>query len=813
MGSTPEKGYTSPRTPAIFAGLRNQQQWRPRGIADLVRLVVEQRRAISEPALISWCDDTLSTIHTSAGNVQPLIRAIIDALVAVGDIGRSRCFGETVLVAVAWFSVELPKFGYALLGDWATEAEPEAGHTRLVRITDRTSPEIRSNAVTLTQYLGSPTPEAVNHIKHNFYAPIQGVGPSLERIAGIFGNLDALENKILLDEANRGLIHAWADLPEVQTPSSSARILTPAQLEISSAPMDARQLIEAGPGSGKTFTACRRVAHLLEQESTQPERILILSFTRVAVAELRDRIANALPDPSNAMRIRIATFDSFAARLIKKASDEATNFGHEASIRRAIKLLRKNPIIRDFVYDLDHIIIDEAQDLVGDRCDFCNELISQIHDDCGATVFGDSAQAIYNHGISEAPTETLMELLSHDNDFIPVNLLENHRTQSRHLRNLFQDARRELIEQANTEAGNQLWASTKQRIEKAAVETGIADVVARPDLTDHVMLMRTRAEVHTLAARFREEGKPCRIRLSGRPKRIDPWIAAAIGDLPTMERVNREDIALNIARIVENVPEDIVEQTWKRLLQLSPEKSDQIHVGEVAAELHAGAPLELLLDHEGASGPLLSTIHAWKGREAAKVIILQRPSLRENSDPLEEARILFVGATRATNELRTARAIFPNYLRPLQGERRWRATQTFQEVEIGLDGDVPTPDAVLQRPLERGRSQELWQAATRNAAAIAVRSGRTWNIYTDRGDNTPEGQPLGEISATFTEALTLLPGISSIDELPSVLTNFRIVGATTSVTRKSEGGKRQISLQPMLGGLARLYRSAKQDGC
>ena len=51
---------------------------------------------------------------------------------------------------------------------------------------------------------------------------------------------------------------------------------------------DCRYLrVMAGPGTGKTFAMKRRVARLLE-EGSNPEHLLVVTFTRVAAAGLVD---------------------------------------------------------------------------------------------------------------------------------------------------------------------------------------------------------------------------------------------------------------------------------------------------------------------------------------------------------------------------------------------------------------------------------------------------------------------------------------------------------------------------------------------
>jgi len=56
-------------------------------------------------------------------------------------------------------------------------------------------------------------------------------------------------------------------------------------------------LVVAGPGTGKTQTLMGRVRHLLEQ-GADPDKILILTFTRKAARELKERLQRACPPHS-----------------------------------------------------------------------------------------------------------------------------------------------------------------------------------------------------------------------------------------------------------------------------------------------------------------------------------------------------------------------------------------------------------------------------------------------------------------------------------------------------------------------------------
>jgi len=75
-------------------------------------------------------------------------------------------------------------------------------------------------------------------------------------------------------------------------------------------------LVLAGPGTGKTTTIVEAVAHRIEHRSIDPERILVLTFSRKAAAELRERITARL---RRTTREPLAmTFHSYAYALVRR---------------------------------------------------------------------------------------------------------------------------------------------------------------------------------------------------------------------------------------------------------------------------------------------------------------------------------------------------------------------------------------------------------------------------------------------------------------------------------------------------------------
>ena len=85
-----------------------------------------------------------------------------------------------------------------------------------------------------------------------------------------------------------------------------------------------RALVIAGAGTGKTTTMVARVKYLVDKKHVDPHKILVLSFARKNVKELRDRIRTDLSIDAD-----VCTFHSLGLKYLRKACADR---GHKCYI-------------------------------------------------------------------------------------------------------------------------------------------------------------------------------------------------------------------------------------------------------------------------------------------------------------------------------------------------------------------------------------------------------------------------------------------------------------------------------------------------
>lgn len=502
------------------------------------------------------------------------------------------------------------------------------------------------------------------------------------------------------------------------------------------------QLVVAGPGAGKSAVACQRVAYLVD-EAVPPSRILLVSFTRTAVAELRDRIVSYAAVGDRARGVCVSTIDSHAWSLRRGFEDELlpTSLGdgsYDLSIQRTIELFRnKNAGLIDFMACLEHLIIDEAQDVMGLRADLVLEMLKSLDTPCGVTILADPTQAIYGFttdGTNGSKFEpSLLERLPAESPrpLLKRTLNSIHRVKDQALVDLFLRTRKE-IELAESACGH-LARVQKTIRESCGNDAGMMSYKNLADFVTHkrdesmLVLFRRRADVLIASSYCSQAGIEHRLRMSDVPVVVRPWIGWLLGGTVQVLLGREEFDKLWESRASLASGPFVGEERdscWTVLHRLAaasrPNMLDIVHLRNIVAR--ARPPIELCYSELGSTGPILGTIHASKGREADTVILIvppyQDPASRElNRDSatvFEEGRVYYVGATRARKVLVTAENP-ATQVRHLDSGRIYRrlCRERKAQLEVGRDGDVDK------------LAHLAWSNSWKTQQTLAAHTGRT----------------------------------------------------------------------------------------
>lgn len=797
-----------------------------RGIADALRAMVAARGGVSRRFAEDWIVRLLLLSGVPDDRARLEVGRVANVLVALGDVGHGRLYGEEMLVAVEPAFVEVPGSSTVVLGQASGLTGSAIGPWDPLR---RIATDRGLHARGVHDVLGEPPRDDDVGVWANAMASAlrgseggsvvvpefpENLRPAVTLFAESWGRQDAAGFSF---DAAETLV-TWIR-PDLTAPSRQAQHETeledPSQSAVVKAHASARRVVQAGPGAGKTFVACRRAARLIHEGDVAPARLWILSFTRVAVAEIRSRIADYLADARAAAEVNIATFDSFAGRIVNGfAMEERPPAGYDEAIQLALRiLLDGDPDVLDFLEGFEHLMVDEAQDLVGHRRKLVEALVGRLPPHCGVTIFGDSAQAIYGfqdglQGIGAAP-DLLADFSARREEFETMFLAKDHRTRSAELRRLFSDAGT-LLRGADADEAGAILDHVRERIFEAAVQTVSPDWERRPWSTNDLVLHRSHRALLGSMERLTAAGIGHRVKLPGRPEAVSPWIGAMLGARRPDEEITESEFEA-IWREVWPQPEIGLEAGWKRLLDLVG-RTDSFLVREVAEALAEGAPLDLLEDCIGRHGPLLGTVHSAKGREADRVLLVLPAPRKWEPDTapreiLEEARILYVGATRACRELLIARQR-RSRLHRLSSGRHWRATTDSQAIEVGFEGDVVEAsihESEFESLHERSRLDAILNCVAKRLPCEARREGSTerWTVRVSKEEGSP---PIALLGSRLLEDAASLPGRSGVRSLPDRMTGLQVLGASTVVA--ASGASPRPTLAPLVGGFVTIPRES-----
>lgn len=151
---------------------------------------------------------------------------------------------------------------------------------------------------------------------------------------------------------------------------------------------NARIGVSAGPGSGKTKLLVHKLAAILYTEDTKTEELLMLTFSRAAAIEFKERLFDLIGSP--AYYVNITTFHSFAFDITESLGNSEK---FDEVIKEATKAI-KDVSADTFKITKSVLVIDEAQDMTKEEFELVEALIN-FNDGIRVIAVGDDDQNIF----------------------------------------------------------------------------------------------------------------------------------------------------------------------------------------------------------------------------------------------------------------------------------------------------------------------------------------------------------------------------------------------------------------------------------
>lgn len=575
--------------------------------------------------------------------------------------------------------------------------------------------------------------------------------------------------------------------------------------------IDRDLLVVAPPGTGKTHTLIERIEYLVSNGyvNNPSQEVLVLSFTRSAVSELKKRLAakfNAGRD-EKLLYVKISTFDSLATYCLKNDIDrDDIVSGFSERIAQFNKLLAsgKLPNSEDDISKLRFLLVDEVQDLNGQRARMVLALAGYLARNNGCCMFlGDPAQAIYDFEEKDSKdkftsVDFLKQLSRGDySGAAPV------RIEFSTYRRFETDAMLQFVHEARFAMGDDGLSPDGSRLDELLRTLGAKmpfDTV-KTEIGGNgstAILVRNNLEAYSVWSWCNSQGIDSTLWRGSSENYWPGWIGRLFtgfqSDRISIEKA-KERWKEYIAPLVSISFEQAIE--YLKNQGLIDEGDDSIQLSEIASRMRNNVPVSS--GNEVNASLVISTIHRSKGLEFDHVLLL--PPDRMDSD--DELRVIYVAATRARRSLRLL-SRDGTIIR--KGYKNWKGLRTngfrvykyphYPFIGLLLDGyDVMDHRSVLNLPDSLKSQRELW----------AECSGRQRNIRISEGIIYISDTEIGKLSNSSFDDIEKISRARNV--VPGVLEGLQIFDLATVVFDDFETnaadvlGKSCMAIVPVFTGI------------
>lgn len=401
--------------------------------------------------------------------------------------------------------------------------------------------------------------------------------------------------------------------------------------------------VAAGPGSGKTRVLVHKLAALLLLEDVKHEQLLMLTFSRAAATEFKQRLVELMG--SAAYYVEVKTFHSYCFDLMGRVGSLE---GAGDVVQRAVSMIRSGEVEPEKITK-SVLVIDEAQDM--DEHEFALvEALMQHNETMRVIAVGDDDQNIYAfRGSSAAYFRSL--LTRHDAAL--YELTENFRSREpivsladALIRALPDRMKQDPITAVSSEAGVCEITRYQSRYMARAVADQVAETAGDGSAC---VLTSTNEEALQMQSLLLQRGMQVRLIQS-----LDGFSLGKLAEVRFfLQTIDRELSSPVISKALWERAKQALQKTYAQSACLE-NVMHLIHDFESVNPVKYRTDLDEFIKesrfedsyHDEAGTVLVSTIHKAKGHEFSSVYMLL-----QGERAVEDRRALYVGLTRARNAL------------------------------------------------------------------------------------------------------------------------------------------------------------------
>ena len=411
-------------------------------------------------------------------------------------------------------------------------------------------------------------------------------------------------------------------------------------------------VVAAGPGSGKTRILTRKLASLSLLEDVKSEHLLMLTFSRAAVNDFKEKLTELLKE--QAKYIQIKTFHSYCFDLLGRPG----NINDDKIIAEATEKIRAGEV-DTYTLNKKTLVIDEAQDMNEEHFGLIEALIEQ-NEDMRVIAVGDDDQCIFQ--FNDANPQLFGSLLLKEKSQ-KYELVDNYRSYANlvSFSNQFIAREKNRLKKTAIKPVNKVNGNIQViEVESDNIEGAVADAVLSTNLSGTTCIAtRTNQEVNMITSLLVDRGRDASRVQSMMQTNISCYKLVEIRAfldyiVKLMKEETQNEISEDfwnnakqqISRVYKSSKNlDILENFFKGFEKNFPNEKYKDDLLEFAREVS----IEDLSDIDE-NKIFVSTIHKIKGREFDNMFIMLGESFPERLSA-EDNKLIYVALTRAKKNM------------------------------------------------------------------------------------------------------------------------------------------------------------------